>query len=804
LSIIDIESQNKLSIEDARFDISDSDIKKLKNLDYKDDAIIGQERAIEALKMGRFIEEEGYNVFVIGESGTGRRTAIKALLESFKPKKERLQDLAYAFNFKSPSEPILLSLPMGRGNEFKSALQKAIKNIRRKIIRMIKSGLLFHENTKRKGIAELEEVENIAKFEAHLKEKGFKAVDKKEGDDSLPTIFPLYKGKPISFLKLQKLVIKGKIEKEDVDKIKANYSFMLDDMHKFLSHLNNVEKKIQKDKKKRELSLLKPIIKGELKKVFDLLETYEALCYGDAQKACNLKVKTFIKNVEKDLYKKIKILSTPFKTHKMYVDFMGRYEINIIYKNTKDKSYVIDEPITHFADLFGTIEVDAENSGSAKNGHLKIKIGAIHKALNGYIILRLESLLKDEDSWEYLKNILLSKKIKIPSLARSSHSPFILAPEAIENVPKVIMIGDEALYNLLSQEEIDFYKLFKVVAHFDSSMLRNEENIAKFLTLVSNLQKKQGLLPLKDSAYSRLILFSSEIADSRLLLSTQFTKIADCLSEADYIAKTHNSSFISEKEIGEAIEKKEYLNSLEEEKFLDMLKMKSLIIEVKEKTIARVNGLAIEEGGGHSFGLPIAITAQVSCGMGGLIDIEKEVGLSGEIYDKAHLIITSLLRQRFLKHYPLCISGSVCSEQSYSFIDGDSASCAHFLSLISAIGEIPMRQDIAVTGSLNQLGEVQAVGGISQKIKGFFNACKILGFTGRGGVVIPESNKQNLFLNDEILKAIKEGIFNIWTIKDIDDAIMLLTGMEKEEYSTIIEKKLTSFAKTIMEMNHSF
>lgn len=239
-----------------------------------------------------------------------------------------------------------------------------------------------------------------------------------------------------------------------------------------------------------------------------------------------------------------------------------------------------------------------------------------------------------------------------------------------------------------------------------------------------------------------------------------------------------------------------------EEKFQDMLKIGDLIIEVKDKTIARINGLAVEEDSWHSFGVPIAITAQVSCGMGGIINIEKEVGLSGEIFDKAHLIITSLLRRKFLKHYPLCISASICSEQSYSYIDGDSASIAHFLALVSAIGDIPMRQDIAVTGSLNQLGEVQAVGGVSEKIIGFFNTCKILGFSGQGGVVIPESNKDNLFLPDEILQAIKEKRFNIWAIKNIDEGIELLSDMKENEYSSIIEEKLISFAKTIMEMNY--
>ena len=356
-------------------------------------------------------------------------------------------------------------------------------------------------------------------------------------------------------------------------------------------------------------------------------------------------------------------------------------------------------------------------------------------------------------------------------------------------------------YNFLSQAEPDFYKLFKVCATFDSTMIRNDENTSKFIGLISMLCKKQNLLPLKICAYKSLIIYSSRLAESRKMLITQFAKIADCLTLADYIAKEENKNCITEKEIKKAIEKKHYLSSMVEEKFQDMLKIGDLIIKVKDSTISRINGLAVEEDGQHSFGVPIAITAQVSCGLGDIINIEKEVGLSGEIFDKAHLIITSLLRRKFLHHYPLCISASICSEQSYSYIDGDSASVAHFLALISAIGNIPMRQDIAVTGSLNQLGEVQAVGGVSEKIIGFFNACKILGFSGEGGVVIPESNKVNLFLPDEILEAIKEKRFNIWTIKNIDEGIELLSGKKEKDYAPLIEEKLVSFAKTIMEMN---
>lgn len=799
------ENINKLSIDDLTFCLSEEEeacIKEIEAVPLKERTyigeIIGQERAVEALRLATSIDEDGYNVFVIGESGTGRRTAITSLLSQYKPRKDLLEDIAYAFNFKNEAEPILLYFPCGKSKAFRDELQKAIKNIRQKVRAFITSGQLFHENNKLKEKADLEEVERIADFRMMLQDKGFKAIERKEG---YPNILPLINGKPTSFLKLKTLVMCGKISNEKFNEIKTTYNEILESFHTFSMQLSEIEKRLKKEMRTRNKDVIKPIIKEEIQKVFSLVEDYEKFCKNEKQRTHNAEIKLFLKQVETDLFKRMNTLSSQFKKKKLYEDFMARYDINIIYRNSKDKSYIIDEPITDFADLFGIIELDSETTRDAKNGHMKIREGAIHKALNGYIVLRMDSILKEEEMWDYLKNILLSKKIKVPSSSRSSHASFILNPQAIEDVPKVIVIGDAEVYELVSQGEADFYKLFKIVSHFDSTMIRNKENIFGFLKLIISLQMKQHLLPLNNSAYKRLIHLACANADSTHLLSTEFTKIADCLTEASAIAQKKGCSSISDTEIKEAIEKKEYLSSLQEENFLQMLKMKSLIIEVKEPTIARINGLAVEEVTTYSFGVPVAITAQVSCGKGDVIDIEKEVGLSGEIYDKAHLIITSLLRRLFLKHYPLCISASICSEQSYSFIDGDSASVAHFLALISAIGDIPMRQDIAVTGSLNQLGEVQAVGGVSQKIKGFFSACKILGFTGEGGVIIPESNKQNIFLSPEILQAVKDGIFNIWTIKNIDEAISLMSGMRKDEYSQRIESQLENFAKTIMEMH---
>ena len=795
---------HKLSIEDVAYRLSDEELSCINEIlgDLSkgiplSDEIIGQRRAVEALSLATRIDEEGYNVFVIGQSGTGRRTAITALLSQYKPQKDMLEDIAYACNFKNEAEPILLYFPYAKAKSFQKELQKAIKNIRGKVRHLITSGHLFHENRKLKEKAALEEVERIVSFRSMLKEKGFKAIERKEG---YPNIVPVLDGKPVSFIKLQTFFISGQIGRERFEEIKHAYNEVLEEFHNVLMRATEAEKKLKKEIKKRNKNIIKPIIKEELEKVFLFVEDYGKFCKNEKQKKHRKRVKAFLGQVEKDLYKRVHSLASPFKKKRSYKEFIERYDINIIYRNTKNKLYVIDEPMSCASDLFGTIEVDGEVARDAKNGHMKIREGAIHKALAGYLVLRMDSVLKEEETWDYLKNILLSKKIKIPGSARSSHPSCLINPEAVEAVPKIIVIGDEETYDMLACEEADFYKLFKVTSHFDSIMLRNRENVLAFLKLVASLQVKHRLLPLEVSAYEKLIHVSSWIADSTCLLSTEFTKIADCLIEASALAKEKGKISVSALEIKEAIEKKEYLASLQEESFLRMLEMKTLILEVKEPTIAKINGLAVEESLTYSFGLPVAVTAVVSCGKGDVIDIEKEVGLSGEIYHKAHLIITSLLRRLFLAHYPLCISASICSEQSYSFIDGDSASVAHFLALISAIGGIPMRQDIAVTGSLNQLGEIQAVGGVSQKIKGFFSACKILGFTGRGGVLIPESNKQNVFLDDELLQAVQDGIFNIWTVKNIDEAIKLMSGMEKSEYTPLIEHKLVEFARTIRDM----
>lgn len=788
------QSAEKITIEELVFPFPESKIRELKI--PEESCIVGQNRAVSALKMGIGISEDGYNIFVMGAPGTGRRTVLSSLLDDYKPNEVKLQDIAYAYNFNRSSEPQVLYFPPGKAGKFNSVIKKAVENIHKRTIQLVKSESFIASRKKLIMSVEIEENEALSDFEVRMFQKDFKVEQIKDGEISHIDLVPLIKGKPVPFTALQSLMIKGKITENKFSRIREEYYRSLDELSDIFNLLH--EKKVETDSALKRLhkDSVKPIIQSELKKAAALVESYKT--ENKKQEEDNKKILNFIKLVQSDLESKINLFSEPFKTARAKKNFMGRYAVNIIYENSTDKNYVVTENLPSFSNLFGTIETHSDSEDSFVNGHLRIRAGAVHNSLNGYLILRLQDLLVEEDSWVYLKRILQSGKIEIQMPPSANHGS-VLKPEPISADFKLIIIGGEYSYDILYQEDPDFYKLFKVCAEFDSAMPRTDENTAALLSLVESLCKKRKTLPITDSGLAELVRFASYLSECRHLLSTQFTKIADLITEADYAARKENKNEIDGKTINTALEHRHYLHALQEEEFADMLKQGDILINVKGKEIGKVNGLAVEERGYHSFGVPVAVTAQASPGTGSIINIEREAGLSGEIYDKAHLIITSLLRKKYCEEIPLSLCASLCFEQSYSYIDGDSASCAEFLALVSAIGQIPMRQDIAVTGSLNQLGKVQPVGGISEKIEGFFDTCKILGFTGTQGVIIPHTNKNNLFLPEKILKAVEEGQFNIWTIKTIDEALNLLSQMEEREYASKISCRLNIFHEKIKE-----
>jgi len=786
----------KLSLDELEFSFPESKIRELKHNGIEPQ-IFGQDRAVKAIELGLGITEAGYNIFVMGAPGTGRRTVLSSLLKNYKPNRAKLQDIAYAYNFAKPIEPIALFFPAGKGRAFRTELKKAVERIHNRTLSLLKSQVFKTEEKTIMSKTDNEANNILMKFESKMLKAGFKMQNSKDENSQSVDLIPIIKGKEIPLDELQSRAAQGKISEAELNAIREKYYASVDEMSDLFSSLREKAEGTQKLLLEHKNQALIPLVKEELKKLFQMAESFNLENVNEKQKEDTKKIILFLKRVEEDLIKRNKFYSTEFKSNKLKKMFLGRYTINLICENKNDKNYVITENLPNFTNLFGTIESHSDSNGAEINGHLKIRDGAVHRAFGGYLIVRFRDLVEEEDSWVYLKRVLQSGKIEIQMPPSSNHAPSVFKPEALPADFKVIIIGGEFTYDMLYQEDPDFYKLFKVCAEFDSVMPKTDKNVDALISLADLLCKKKNALPLTDSGYARLVSYSSELAESRHLLTAQFTKISDLIIEADFHAKQQGKKFICGDVLNDTIEKRHYLHSLTEEKFAEMIQLGEILIDVSGSKIAKINGLAVEERGYHAFGVPVAVTAQASPGTGGIINIEHEAGLSGEIYDKAHLIISSLLRQKFSKNIPLSISASVCFEQSYSYIDGDSASCAEFLALISAIGGFPMRQDIAVTGSLNQHGMVQPVGGISEKIEGFFNVCKILGFTETQGVMIPHSNKNNLFLPKEILNAVAAKKFNIWTIKNIDEGIKLLSGLDEAAYTDIISRKLLAFHNTI-------
>ena len=789
-------SLQELPLSDIQFNISESKIAALK-AKAPNKPIVGQSRAVAALELGLGIQDEGYNIFIMGAPGTGRRTVLSSLLKDYKPNIADVQDIAYSYNYRRPSEPAALFFPAGEGKKFQQSLKHAIDNIYKQALQIEKSESFLSAQKKIISAVDSEENSTLADFEVKMLSRGFKLLQLKDDPNQSIDLVPLIKGKEMSFAELQSQVSRKKFAEKDLNDLREAYYSSLDELTDLFAWLRKNRAESDEKLKQLYIDLLKPIIAAELEAPRALVHSYPT--ETDEQKKNTDKTLCFLKKTESDLIARASLYAAPFKSPRHKKAFFGRYAINLICENTEDKSYIVDENLPSFANLFGTIETHGDDDEGLLNGHLHLRGGAVHRALGGFLVLRLKDLLEEEDSWVYLKRVLQSGRIAVQMPPAGTHNPSALKPEPITAQLKVIIIGGEYSYEILYQEDPDFYKLFKVCAEFDSVLPLTDDNLAAVLALIETFVKERHSLPFSDSGYAKLLSYAVEFSESRHLISAQFTKIADFVAEANYTAKQQNHAVITDEIITQTMKRRQYLSALPEEKFAEMVQLKEILIDTAGTAVGKVNGLAVEERGFHTFGIPVSVTAQASPGTAGIINIEREAGLSGEIYDKAHLIISSILRQKYAPDFPLSISAAICFEQSYGMIDGDSASCAEFFALLSAIGKIPLRQDIAVTGSLNQLGMVQPVGGISEKITGFFDTCSLLGLTGTQGVMIPRSNKNNLFLPERVVTAIAEGQFRIWAIGHIDEGIALLSGMNTDTVAACVSAALRDFAEKVKE-----
>ncbi|MEW6455916.1 MAG: ATP-binding protein [Acidobacteriota bacterium] len=768
------------------------------------EGIIGQDRAINAIKLGLEIENPGYNIFINGPVGTGRTTTIKKLLEKLGKKEERPNDLCYLNNFKNPDMPILISLPAGYGKELKKDMENLIDSLRTNIPAIFESELY---QLKKKGIFERFEEnqrEILRNFEKKVVEKGFKLVQLRLGPFLKPAILPVVDGNTIEFEELENLTETGKFPKEKLEQIKESQGDLINEMEDILKQSKELTKELSKKMDELNDQAILPYLESLLNEIKDKYE--------------NQKLNQYFKDVKENIMKNLELFqekeesSEDLKKVSAEDQFL-KFSVNVVVDNSETKgSPIIIETSPSYKNLFGTIEREVDRKGILKADFTKIKAGSLLRANGGHLVLNATDMIMEPGVWPTLKRTLRNGVLEIQSV-----DPFYLIstsalkPEPIEIKVKVILIGNPYLYYLLYYYDEEFRKIFKIRADFDTVMKNTPENITQYNSFINMICKEENLLPFEKEAVAAVTEFGVKLAGRKNKLSTRFNVVADLIRESNYWAKKDGKQKVDAFSVEKAIEEWRKRVSLTEEKIQEMIEEGLIMIDTEGKVVGQVNGLSIFHLGEYTFGKPTRISARTSIGKTGVINIEREAELSGKAHNKGVLILAGYIKGKYAQDKPLAMDATLCFEQSYSEIDGDSASSTEVYAILSSLSGLPLRQDIAVTGSVNQKGEIQPIGGVNEKIEGFYKVCKAKGLTGTQGVIIPYQNVEDLMLNKEAVEAVEKRKFHVYPIKSIDEGIEILTGVEagerKEDGSFpegtvnyMVDKKLREFAEKIIEL----
>jgi len=769
--------------------------------------IIGQERALEAIRVGLDINSIGYNIFVTGLAGTGRFTTIKCVLEEIEVKGKIPNDLCYVNNFKNPDMPHMLSLPAGQGDAFKKEMETLIETLKKKI------PLIFENETylnKKKEVFERyrnKQAEMFREFEKKVNKENFALVQIQMGPYSRPGIFPVIEGNPVNLEQLEAMVEEGKLSKEELKRTNEKQAELVNELENIFKETRKSEKEIKEELSALDHEVISPVVKDSIS---DIKEKFE-----------NEKVHRYLDEVQEDILANLNRFREkeeappsplPGLVLPQPVELFTEYQVNVLVDNSETKGApIIVETTPNYRNLFGTIERVVERSGVWKTDFTHIKAGSFLRANGGYLIFNALDALVEPGVWPALKRTLKNQVMEV-----QTYDPFYffstsaLKPEPIECNVKVIMIGDAYIYHLLYNLDDDFKKIFKIKADFDSVMNKDTEKVQQYASFIRKICDEEKLKPFDRTGISAVVEYGVRIAGRQKKLSTRFHLIADLLREANYWAIKDGSDVVKEKHVDMAIEKKIHRVNLIEEKIQEMIDDGTILIDSDGMVIGQVNGLSIYNLGDYMFGKPSRITAKTSMGKAGIINIEREAEMSGPTHNKGVYILAGYLRGKYAQDKPLTMSASICFEQSYSGVDGDSASSTEIYSLLSSLSGLPLRQDIAVTGSVNQKGEIQPIGGVNEKIEGFFDVCKAKGFTGRQGVMIPHLNISDLMLRKDVVEAVKEAKFHIYPVKTIDQGIEILTGAEAGErlengrfkegtVNDLVDKKLRDLGMKIKE-----
>ena len=736
------------------------------------EGIIGQEKALKSLETGLEIKSRGYNIFITGLVGTGRTTTIKKFLERIKVGQPVPDDLLYVNNFKKPEEPLFLSLPAGKGRLLSDGLDRLINMLKANIPELLKSQFFQERKQSIVDSQQRKQREVLQKFNDLVSAEGFAVIQVQMGLFTRPDLLPVIEGQPTPFNKLEALAKEDKFPKKKLEELKKKYSQLTDQLEKVISQLKAIDDETQLPLKNQEIEVCSPLIKGGLN------DLRQGLPFPAVQ--------SYLEEIEKNLLEDLDLFKgqkTEDENQPEEFDPFLDYRVNLLVDNSDlQGAPVIMEITPNYINLFGTIEYSYGHFGLGQTDFTKIKAGSFIKANGGYLVLNALDVLSEAGVWASLKRTLRYQTYEI----QNPVSPFLIStkrlkPEPIKCDVKVIMIGDDYLYNLLYFLDDDFKKIFKVKAEFDSEMEKTEKTIIDYATFIKKISNEDKLQPVGRDGIAAIVEFGVRQAGRQKKLSTRFHLIADVVREADYWARKNGHQVVSRQDVQTAIKEKVERVNLVERKIREMIEEGTILIDTQGKTVGQVNGLAVYDTGELTFGQPTRITARTSMGRAGVISIERESDLSGKTHNKGVLILAGYLRGKYAQNKPFALSASIAFEQSYSGVDGDSASSTEVYAILSSLSGLPLRQDLAVTGSLNQKGEIQPIGGVNEKIEGFFAVCRAKGLTGTQGVIIPYQNVSNLMLSEEVVQAVKNGQFHIYPIKTIDEGLEILTGVKAGE-----------------------
>lgn len=735
--------------------------------------IIGQDRALKAIKTGLDIKSLGYNIFITGMVGTGRTTTIKQLLEHLEKDDEKTpDDILYVNNFNNPDEPVLITLESGRGKKFKEAMEHLIQMLKTNIPELLRSK---YYTEKRDSIIEeqqKQQKEILNNFEEEVAKEGFSVIQVQMGMFMKPDLIPVFEDKPIPFNKLEALVREEKFSRKKLEELKKKYEELTGKLEEIFKQLKESEEKTRERLKKWDQDSITPIINGGISEI--------RASFKDK------KINIYLDEAEKDLIKNIEKFKAPKQQDQQgreIIPLFTEYQANLLIDNSDSKGApVIIETNPNYVNLFGSIESEVNRMGMWQTDFTRIKAGSLLKANGGYLVVNALDALVEQGVWPALKRTLRNQILEIQNYA----SLFLIStsrlkPEPIDINVKVVFIGDAYVYNILYFQDVDFKKIFKIKAEFDSITTRNEESIIEYSRFIKKICDDDKLHPFNKDGMAAVMEYGTRLAGKQTKISTQFNILADVIREASYWAKKDGRKTVDRPHVEKSIDERFERGSLLEDKIQEMIEEGTIMIDCKGSAVGQVNGLSVYAMGEIAFGKPTRITATTSIGRGGVINIEREADMSGKIHNKGVLILGGYLRGKYAQDKPFALSASIAFEQSYSGVDGDSASSTEVYAILSSLSKLPLRQDIAVTGSLNQRGDIQPIGGVNEKIEGFYEVCKAGGLTGSQGVLIPFQNAKNLMLHKEIIEAVKKGKFHIYPVKTVDQGIEILTGIKAGE-----------------------